>query len=373
MFKRVFKTLIASTIVLFLSSSLFAVEEYISQIYKELDRIFIVKSDDQLNEVLATNNSDKYYYLIENYTEKKIRRLIVNNDYDFAMSAIIIVIENNLDNEQAVEMYSVISDAYEVQQKHILELEQQRQLELARIEMEKEKQRGAADKELISVSKAEGGAVYVAGKEQKLTSTNWKATFGLVDLAYLMEKSSDLNTIHYGVSADINYKYILPNKMVLGVDAFAGFQFLAIAPEDKIVPILGDIYGAGKVGLPFMPNLFARVGFEAFITGKSSTATGTGNVMDKFLSPIVGVRYENLKIANTNITVGADWLAGHLFYSNIKFAMGIDANVEIPIAELEKVKLSFNVGLKEKLFMKDIGIENRASLILAVGAENVVK
>lgn len=373
MFNRLFKTLIVSITMIFLSSSLFAVEEYISQIYKELDRIFIVKSDDELNSVLATNNSDKYYYLIENYTEKKIRRLIVNNDYDFAMTAIVIVIENNLDNEQAVEMYSVISDAYEVQQKHILELEHQRQLELARIEMEKEKQRGSAEKEFISAAKAEGGAVYVAGKEQKLSSSNWKASFGMVDLLYLMEKSSDLNTIHYGVSADLNYKYKLENKLTLGADLFAGFQFLGIASEENLVPIIGDVLGAGKFSLPFAQNFFVRAGFEGIITGKSNNATNTNAVLNTMFSPIVGIKLEKLPIGTTNVDLGADWLAGHLFYNNIKFAMGAEANVAIPFANLEKVKLSFNIGIKDKLFMKDIGIENRASLILAVGAENVVK
>ena len=76
----------------------FAVEAYISDIYKKIDQIFIIQSEDQLKTLLSDNNEDSNYYLIENYTEKKIRRLIVNNEYDFAMTAIIIVIENNLDN-----------------------------------------------------------------------------------------------------------------------------------------------------------------------------------------------------------------------------------------------------------------------------------
>ena len=54
------------------SVPLFAVEEYVAKIYKEIDHIFIIKSEDELNTVLSENNHDKYYYLIENYTEKKI-------------------------------------------------------------------------------------------------------------------------------------------------------------------------------------------------------------------------------------------------------------------------------------------------------------
>ena len=89
---RRIKTFFSVIIFLFASVSLFAVDEYISKIYKQLDKIFMEKSENALNDVLSDNNQDKNYYLIENYTEKKIRRLIVNNDYDFAMTAIIIVI-----------------------------------------------------------------------------------------------------------------------------------------------------------------------------------------------------------------------------------------------------------------------------------------
>ena len=154
---RRIKTFFSVMIYLFASVSLFAVDEYISKIYKQLDKIFQEKSENALNNVLSDNNQDKNYYLIENYTEKKIRRLIVNNDYDFAMTAIIIVIENNLDNEQAVEMYSIISEAYEVQKNYEAEQEQKRQLELARIEMEKEKQRVSVDKQYVSTSKTNTG------------------------------------------------------------------------------------------------------------------------------------------------------------------------------------------------------------------------
>ena len=40
-------------------------------------------------------------------------------------------------------------------------------------------------------------------------------------------------------------------------------------------------------------------------------------------------------------------------------------NLEIPFAEMEKVKLNFNIGLRDKFFLKDEGLENRASVILA--------
>ena len=104
MFGRKLKILSALLLLTVLSGKVFAVEAYVSEIYSQIDSCFTSKDESKLNDVLSRNTKDKYYYLIENYTQKKIRRLIVNNDYDFAMDATLALIENNLDNEEAVEV-----------------------------------------------------------------------------------------------------------------------------------------------------------------------------------------------------------------------------------------------------------------------------
>ena len=109
MFRSRIKSIAAVFVFVIFSNNLFALEEYVTEVYKQIDSCFSAKDEDKLNSVLSRNSKDKYYYLMENYTQKKIRRLIVNNDYDFAMAATLAVIENNLDNDEAVEMYSVIS------------------------------------------------------------------------------------------------------------------------------------------------------------------------------------------------------------------------------------------------------------------------
>ena len=48
-------------------------------------------------------------------------------------------------------------------------------------------------------------------------------------------------------------------------------------------------------------------------------------------------------------------------------------NIEVPFAEMEKVKLNLNIGLRDKFFLKEDGLENRASVIMAIGVENVIR
>ena len=374
---RRIKTFFSVMIFLFASVSLFAVDEYISKIYKQLDKIFQEKSENALNNVLSDNNQDKNYYLIENYTEKKIRRLIVNNDYDFAMTAIIIVIENNLDNEQAVEMYSIISEAYEVQKAYETEQEQKRQLELARIEMEKEKQRVNVDKKYVSTSKTDTGkSVYISGKETKLSSYSWKAMLGFLDLAWLMESTSGLNNLAYGVSLSGRYEYTFPNDVIFGGEIFADGHFLSFTQEkESIIPVFGDVEGLLKFSTTeISKNLFFRLGFGGIYTGKDSKAVNTVSIADTLLSPIVGVNFQKIKLPFANLDIGADWYAGHLFaQSNLNFAMGVNMNLEFAFASMDEVALNLNIGLRDKIFVKQGGFENRASLIFAVGVENVVK
>ena len=374
---RRIKTFFSVIIFLFASVSLFAVDEYISKIYKQLDKIFLEKSENALNNVLSDNIQDKNYYLIENYTEKKIRRLIVNNDYDFAMTAIIIVIENNLDNEQAVEMYSIISEAYEVQKKYEAEQEQKRQLELARIEMEKEKQRVNVDKKYVSTSKTDTGkSVYISGKETKLSSYSWKAILGIIDFAWLMESTSGLNNLQYGVSLSGRYEYTFPNDVIFGGDVFADGHFLSFTKEkENIIPVFGEIEGLLKFATgEISKNLFFRLGFGSIYTGKNSKAVNTVSVADSLFTPIIGVNFQKIKLPFANLDIGADWYAGHLFaQSDLNFAMGVNMNLEFAFASIEEVALNLNIGLRDKIFVKQTGFENRASLIFAVGVENVVK
>ena len=367
------KVLIASLLMFFSTASMFAVEEYVSKIYKNIDLIFVSKSGTDLNKVLSENTDDKYYYLIENYTEKKIRRLIVNSDYDFAMEAIVIVIENNLDNEQAVEMYNVISEAYAVQQEHEKQEELKRQQEIARIEAEKEKKRAAVDKEYVAAAKTKGGSVYVSGKETKLTSYQWKASLGLADLEHLLDMEKGFSNLYYGPSVDFNYNYITPAG-IIGVDVFGGLNVFGFdEPSTKQVTSVIDANAFAKIAFPFAKHFFIRGGFAALISAMPKEVVGTVNILEPLYTPAIGIKIERIKIGVSEFDIGVDWYAGQLWTPGLNLAAGGYFNIAFPYAELERVKLTFNLGYKDNFFIKDTGFENRGSIILAIGVENVIK
>ena len=97
------------------SVPVFSVEAYVSSLYREIDIAFANKSENELNSILSKNADDVNYYLLENYAMKKVRHLIIQEEYVFAMKANLVIIDNDLDNVDAVEMYSTIATALEKQ------------------------------------------------------------------------------------------------------------------------------------------------------------------------------------------------------------------------------------------------------------------
>ena len=367
------KALLAAAIIAGSTSTLFAVEEYVSDIYKQIDTVFSKKSDTELNAILVSNQNDRYYYLIENYTEKKIRRLIVANDYDFALTATEIVIENNLDNERAVEMYSSIQDAYEVQKEYEAEQEIKRQKELARIEKEKESKRAGVEKQYVSSKTASGGAVYVSGRDTGAKESGWYATLGLASLSVLTEQESGVTAMNYGIAGSYTYEHNI-SSIDLGIDTAFDFRFIDLGSGDSKIPLFLDLDIIPKIGFPkAFKYFYVRAGFTALMPGKSKDSAKTYNVQDDFFTPTLGIQMERLPIGPVKFTFNLDYYPGHLFYEDITAAMGAGANLSIPFTSIDQVKLSFNLGVKDRIFLKENGMENRANIILAIGAENVGK
>ena len=73
------------------------------------------------------------------------------------------------------------------------------------------------------------------------------------------------------------------------------------------------------------------------------------------------------------MTIDANYLLSGLITGDYQ-AMSLRANASVPFAELEKVKLVFNLGARDTLLLlKGGGVENHISEILGFGVENVIR
>ena len=270
MFKRKLKTIFLAVLFCLGAGNLFAVEEYVSKVYKEIDVIFVKQADKELANILRENVEDKYYYLMENYTKKKVRRLIIDNEYEFAMTAIYIIIDNNIDgdfeDEDAVDLYAAIAEAYEIQQQYEKEQEEKAIAEAAKKEAEKEKLIAATQKDYNVVTTAEGKQVYVSSKDERTEKYRWNANFGMIDFGVLTAASAAKPLMSEGIALDVTYEYSIPKSVVVGGDLFFDFKFMAFNGG----PMEFNFEAAPKVAFPFAPKFFIRLGFSDLNVLKST-------------------------------------------------------------------------------------------------------
>lgn len=348
----------------------FAIDAYVTVIYREVDIAFVDRSNTELDGILSKSNEDRNYYLIENYTMKKIRHLVVSEDYEFASEATLVVIDNNLDNMEAVELYSTISSALEKQKEQRLAIEQRKQAENARFEAEKARQRAVIEKDYVSMNTASGNTVYLKGKDEKLSSTFWAFRFGLFDGTFVSDTGDDYTSFRYGLSGDFTYEYSF-DKLMIGADVGGDAVIIPFFGDDST--ILGNFSLIPKMSFAGLGKCLSfRAGFATVIKLDS----GDGNescLQETVYSPVFGLGLNRINIGGAEFSMNADYLLGHLIYDVLNFAMNSAINFSLPMMKMDKVQLNFNIGIKDTLFVKDSGIENRAGIILAVGAQNVIK
>lgn len=382
--KKRLKTVLLALLFCLASTSLFAVEEYVSKVYKEIDVIFINRSDEELEEILRQNVDDKYYYLMENYTKKKVRRLIIDNEYEFAMSAIYIIIDTNIDgdfeDEDAVDLYTAIAEAYEIQQAYEKQQQEKALAEAARKEAEKEKITAVVEKDYNVVTTAEGKKVYLSSKDERQQSYRWAASFGMIDFGLSSAKDLSAPLMAEGISLDATYEYTIPKTLVVGGDLFFDFKFM----QFNNGPMEFNFEIAPKIAFPSLSSkFFIRLGFsdlgilknkdETVLTKNKKLADNQNALYGNVVSPFLGIQLSNASLGKLGFNLDLNYLFAGLISGDYQ-ALSLKSGISIPFAELERVKLLFTAGARDTLLiLKQGGIENHLSVILGFGVENVIR
>lgn len=374
---RKLKNLILTIFFCAAAMPVFAVEEYVSLVYKEIDVAFANRSDENLDKILQKYQGDNNYFLMENYSMKKVRRLIIINDYEFAMDADLVIIDNNLDNIEAVELYATITDAYEMQKAVERLAEEKRKAEEIRLVNLKEEQRGSAAKQYNTIKTSTGNTVYVTGKDGgQLTYNGFNYSLGLVP-GLVTNKSNtgaenNLTEIALGVGFDFGYYTMLKN-MNVGVDVGFSARPMSFSFEGTDESIFFDGNISLKIAFrDFMDKLFIRAGvvdvgcFQGRITENFNQ-----ELQKNLISPAIGIKLQEVPLGNIFLTADFDWLAAHLYTKGLDAAAQMNVLFSIPFGSTEKINMDFIIGVKDTMFMKETGFENRMNFVLALGGRNV--
>jgi len=354
------------------------------RIYADIDAAFASRSSEAVSAVLKTNSTSPSYELVENYALKKTRQLIIRNDLEFAKETSLALIDNNVENYDAIDLYSYIDKALvgEEQKKQAEEekklREQARQAALAA----KTKQQIETKGSFQTMNTTTGKSVYVNEQNQSYVPLQWTVELGIADIMYQMctgvpdaskaneadPPKSDTSSTKYGMFVGFDLFYPTEN-FVFGVKGLFDVHFLTLSGEQEVLYTGGLIPKIAFTGLN--KNLFLRAGFMAYpVSSKVREKSGT---MESFFTPAVGIGLENVSVGSSKFGVHADYYPGHFAYSDLKAAAEFGASMLFLVNSHEKTRVGVELGVSDVLFVKDGGIENRIKGIFAIGVGNVQK
>lgn len=364
------------------------VSEEISDTYKRIDMAIASRSSESISKILSEHKSSPNYAMIENYTLKKTRQLIITDNLEFARQTSLAVIDNNIENFDAVELYSYIDKAILNQQAANLAAENRRRLEEERIAARnaKSKQQLANRGNYQLVNTVSGQEVYVNEQQASFSSWIWTVKLGLADFVYQKITDPDYSSLKYGLSFGANI-FRPSERFIIGADIFADAHIVTFSTEGGIESTSKNSYekeekpqeffisGRFVTELAFADlskHLFFRAGLSAhMLASNDRDRTGT---TETFVSPVVGLALDNINLGEAVIRLFYDYDLGHLYYDPIKTAMEFGGSILLPMAVNDKTKVGIELGAQNLLMMKDAGgVENRTKIIFAIGVGNVTK
>lgn len=333
-------------------------------VYREVDAVISQPGAPGLGDIISSYGTHSWYPRLEDFVLKRSRQLIINDDLDQASAVSLALVDANLDNVEAFELYQSIERAKERREE-----ERQREAEDAALELHKQQVQEARIREDVDktykalVNPTSGQTVYL---DQQVNSqyrdVNWDAMVGLGVLSHVQDP--DKSAIKYGLS-------------VSGSVIFRGEGFSAgadIIGEVLILTLTGDEAINWKAGGVFLlannslsRNAFIRLGYCLF-----GFDSGSEEYPEKtFGTPVAGFEFRDIRVGSSGFfQMGADWYAGHLYDKDILAAMGFHMALTAVFADMPEFDVFIKAGIRDSLFLINGGVRNDAKLTLSIGVGN---
>ncbi len=346
------------------SFSLFA---QTSNVISQIDEAIKLKNAEQISSILVKNKSSRSYSEYETHILKKARELLITNELDFAAAISLAVIDNNLDNFDAVALYTSIDTAIKERDAKLKAEEERRQIEEMRMMANSAKEQKQIKKDYQTISNTSSGETVYLDMDYNThyLPLSWAVNIGMAEVGlYTDPQNVDLK---FGLSLFGN-AFFHTEDFVIGGDCFFDsmlFIFGSHADEEQ------NLDTTLKFSLAFsheaiLRNLYFRLGFLSYFSNHPEISY----VTTPFLSPSVGIAYRDIEIGNILAELSADYLVGHLFYDKMNFAMDFSLNFSLILADYDKADIGVNFGVRDAFFAMQEGLQNQLKFIISIGVIN---
>lgn len=359
--KRAFSLLALILVLPFVAFSQSAVPD---SVYRQADDLVSRQAVPELNAFLSKSTSSSWYPRLETYLLKKSRQMVIENKLDEAKVVSLAVIDANLDNKEAVDLYQSIqvaitkrdADAKKVAEEQSLTTYKQKAAE-SKIKQELPKTYKTA------TNTATGKKVYL---DQDFNShyrkLNWDFMLGLANLNAVYSPE-DLS-LKYGVSASGSLFYI-GETFTVGADIIGDAMILTFTGPQAINWTAGAVASLGVNSVS--KYMVLRTGFSGLGFGYGSDDIESS----LFLTPVVGLGLRDVAIRDSGrFAFALDWYPGHLMEDDMTVALGANMLLTFILADMQDFDIHFQAGVRDTVLLYSDGLKNDAKLLLAIGVGN---
>lgn len=320
-------------------------------VLRSVDNAFVERSSDMLITVLVANVNVYDYPQLEEYTLRKIRQYIVQNELDFAKIASLALIDNNLDNEDAVALYSSITNAIDKRDQMLADQKRmEEELAQKRLANANSTTNENISKNYQSVKNVSSGEAYYYDLQSSgYSPISWNIGLGVVD--FLFEVAPEETSSKYGLSISGDFFYSA-SSIVIGGEFFLDCNLISFAGNNETVSSVKFIPQLAFKG--FTENLFFRLGFFSQMQYKN------------FISPLVGVGFRTSLDNGLKINCAADYFPGHFANEDMNAAFAVGADISYALVKDKLVDVALKAAVSDTIYMYKSGLENNIKFILSV-------
>lgn len=326
------------------------------EIYRQADSALQENATPKLNDLLSKNSSAPWYPRLESYILKKARQMIIDNEFERAKAVSLAVIDNNLDNEEAVDLYQSVKTTIakrDAEQKK--EAEKQSVSNFKQAATEAKIKQDIAKTYKAATNTATGKKVYL---DQDFNNTyrsyTWDFMLGLANISYVTAPEGA--NMKYGLSASGSFFYH-GEDFRIGADIIGDVMMVTFFGDDEMT-------WSGEGLLSITANkmskyLELRAGYIAL------------GYTEPFFTPLVGLGFRDVKLGESGrFHIALDYYPGSLMEKDMLAAAGGNFGISSVLAKMQNFDIQFYFGVKDTIVIYSKGLKNEAKLRLAIGVGN---
>jgi hypothetical protein len=333
-------------------------------VYRQADEALAEEGVPKLSPLLRKSTASPWYPRLESYIMKKTRQLVIQNEMDRAKAVSLALIDNNLDNKEAVDLYQSIQETIarrENEDKKASDRETVNTFKQAATETKIKKDIAKTYK--TATNTATGKKVYL---DQDFNNTyrsyTWDFMLGLANIGYVQDSTGQ--NFKYGLSGSGSFFYH-GEDFTIGADIEGGGMMLTLSGDDGL-----NWTGAGVASLSahaISKYFFFRGGYAAFAYDSGSLEKSE----TVFTTPVAGLGFRDVHMGESGrFRMALDYYPGHLLEEDMIVAVGANIGLSFVLAKMQDFDFIFHTGFADNVFLYSDGLKNDAKLILAVGVGN---